>query len=40
MAFTTKLNLIDAKFCQSVGGSLDLSGSTSVGTAQYLTDKS
>ena len=40
MAFTTKLNLVDAKFYQSAAGTLDLSGSTSIGEAQYLTDKS
>ena len=40
MAFGTKLNIIDAKFFQCVLGNLDLSGSTSVGTAQYLEDKS
>ena len=40
MAFNTKLNLIDAKFFQCIAGTLALSGSTSVGTAQYLTDKS
>ena len=40
MAFTTKLNLIDAKFYQCAAGTLALSGSTSIGEAQYLTDKS
>ena len=40
MALTTKLNLINAKFCQDTGGVLDLSGTTNIGEAKYLTDKS
>jgi hypothetical protein len=42
MAFTTKLDLINAKFCQSDGGLLTLSGDTrihDVGTLQYTSNQ-
>ena len=40
MAFNTKRPLIDAKYSQSAGQTLTLSGDTRFGTAEYLTDKS
>ena len=40
MAFNTKLRLADAKFWQDTGDDLNLSGTTKVGTAEYLTDAS
>ena len=42
MGFSTKLNLVNAKFCQQDGGVLTLSGDTSiadVGRLAYLTDQ-
>ncbi len=43
MAFTTKLNLINQKFEQTISGTLTLSGTTNIastGKLEYLTDKS
>jgi uncharacterized delta-60 repeat protein len=40
MALTSKINLGNNKYCQSTGSTLSLSGSTSIGFAQYLEDVS
>jgi hypothetical protein len=40
MALTTKLKLSNSKFFQCSGDNLSLSGSTSFGSIQYLTDQS
>ena len=40
MAFTTKLLFSNSKFFQCNSDSINLSGSTSFGTIQYLTDQS